>query len=191
MGKFYDHYLLKNQQWKCKYIWQWTMILKVCRIMSLVPALRMSEPWGSKVQYDVTFGRGGDMKFLFFNKWRMYQDPWGPTTGNLWFSRLGIYEVQVPGVWIYETKHLGIYDVQHLGIYVAQHVGIYETQDLGIYEAQHLGIYETQDLWGIWYRRFYDTVYSHAISTNFCSHFYVPATKWPGHIVLPMSVIQK
>ena len=85
---------------------------------------------------------GGDMKFLFFNKWRMYQDPWGPTIGNLWFSRLGIYEVQVPGVWIYETKHLGIYDVQHLGIYVAQHVGIYETQDLGIYE--------TQDLWGIW-----------------------------------------
>ena len=116
---------------------------------------------------------GGDMKFLFFNKWRMYQDPWGPTIGNLWFSRLGIYE----------TKHLGIY--------VAQHVGIYETQDLGIYEAQHLGIYETQDLWGIWYRRFYDTVYSHAISTNFCSHFYVPATKWSGHIVLPMSVIQK
>jgi len=88
-----------------------------------------------------------------------------------------------PSPWIYETKHLEIYDVQHLGIYVAQHVGIYETQDLGIYE--------TQDLWGIWYRRFYDTVYSHAISTNFCSHFYVPATKWPGRIVLPMSVIQK
>jgi len=77
-----------------------------------------------------------------------------------------------PSPWIYETKHLEIYDVQHLGIYVAQHVGIYETQDLGIYEAQHLGIYETQDLWGIWYRRFYDTVYSHAISTNLVAGTY-------------------
>ena len=185
MGKLYDHYLLKNQQ--CKYIWQWIMILEVCRIMSF------KEVWALRVQSSIwcqfckgvvistrIMHRNCDMKFLFFNKWRMYQDPWGPTIGNLWFSRLGIYEVQhigiyevqVPGVWIYETKHLGIYDVQHLGIYVAQHLGIYETQDLGIYEAQHLGIYETQDLWGIWYRRFYDTVYSHAISTNFCSHFF-------------------